>query len=103
MKFENVTALAEANLYFDGNVISHTILLSDGSRKTLGVILPGEYHFNTEAAERMEIVAGSCSYVLDDTSDVHNLTADSHFDVPANSGFTITVTEACHYVCSFLE
>jgi len=86
MKFENVTALAEANLYFDGKVISHTILLSDGSKKTLGVILPGTYHFGTEAAELMEIAAGSS------------------FNVAANSGFTITVeNDACHYVCSFLS
>lgn len=103
MEFQNVTALAEANVYFDGKVISHTILLQDGSKKTLGVILPGEYHFGTEAAELMEIVAGSCAYVLDGSSESHTVEANSSFSVPANSGFTITVTEPCHYVCSFLS
>ena len=104
MTFQNVTALAEANVYFDGNVISHTILFPDGSRKTLGVILPGEYHFGTEAAELMEIVAGSCSVVLDHTEDSFSVSANSSFQVAANSGFTITVTDApCHYVCSFLS
>ena len=103
MDFPNVTALAEANIYFDGKVISHTIILADGYKKTLGVILPGEYHFGTEAAELMEIVAGSCSYILDDTSESHSVAADASFNVPANSGFTITVTEPCHYVCSFLS
>ena len=103
MEFQNVTALAEANVYFDGNVVSHTILLPDGSRKTLGVILPGEYHFGTEAAELMEIVAGSCSVLLDDTDDTLAVSAGSAFRVPADSGFTITVADApCHYVCSFL-
>ena len=102
MQFENVTALAEGNVYFDGKVISHTILLSDESKKTLGVILPGEYHFGTEAAELMEIIAGSCSYVLDGTETKNEVAAGSSFNVPANSGFTITVTEPCHYVCSFL-
>lgn len=104
MQFENVTALAEGNVYFDGKVISHTILTASGERKTLGVILPGSYHFGTEAAELMEIVGGDCSYVLDDTEERHEVAAGSAFNVPANSGFTITVAdESCHYVCSFLE
>ncbi|MGJ8696696.1 MAG: pyrimidine/purine nucleoside phosphorylase [Verrucomicrobiaceae bacterium] len=103
MQFENVTAVAAGNVYFDGKVISHTILLPDGSRKTLGVILPGSYHFGTEAAERMEIVAGSCSYVLDGSEESHSVPNGSSFEVPANSGFTITAAdEPCHYVCSFL-
>lgn len=103
MKYENVTALATANVYFDGKVISHSIILPDGSKKTLGVILPGEYHFGTEAAELMEIVGGKCSYVLDGSERSLDVDKDDSFDVPANSGFTITVTdEPCHYVCSFL-
>ena len=104
MQFTKVTALAEGNVYFDGKVISHTILLPDDSRKTLGVILPGSYHFGTEAAELMEIVAGSCTVVLDGTDEDKTVAADSSFKVAANSGFTITVTDApCHYVCSFLS
>jgi uncharacterized protein YaiE (UPF0345 family) len=65
MNFTNVTAEAKANIYFDGKVISHSIIMPDGSKKTLGVILPGSYHFGTEAAERMDIVGGSCEVVLD--------------------------------------
>lgn len=104
MQFENVTALAEGNIYFDGKVISHSILLPDGSQKTLGVILPGSYHFGTEAAELMEIVSGSCEVVLDGSEEKNGVAAGSSFDVPANSGFTISVeTEPCHYVCSFLS
>ncbi|MDA7514616.1 pyrimidine/purine nucleoside phosphorylase [bacterium] len=102
MQFENVTALAEGNVYFDGKVISHTILLADGARKTLGVILPGSYHFGTEAAERMEIVGGACSYVLDGSEESQEAPKGESFEVPANSGFTISVKEECHYVCSFL-
>lgn len=103
MEFTNVTALAEGNVYFDGKVISHTILLADGSKKTLGVILPGEYHFGTEAAELMEIVGGSCQYALDGSEEKESVDAGSSFNVPANSGFTICVNEPCHYVCSFLN
>lgn len=102
MEFFNVTALAEGNVYFDGKVVSHSIILSDGSKKTLGVILPGEYHFATEAAERMEIVAGSCQYQIDGSEEILTTPGGQYFDVGQNSGFTIKVTEPCHYVCSYL-
>lgn len=102
-QFPNVTAVAKANVYFDGRVVSHTILLADGAKKTLGVIYPGEFHFSTGAAERMEIVAGTCRVKLDDSSDTHEFTAGQHFDVPANSGFDIHVPSGlCEYICSFL-
>lgn len=101
--FENVTALAKANVYFDGRVISHTILSADGSRRTLGVIFPGTYHFGTDAAERMEVTDGSCSVVLDGTGAARTHAAGEAFEVPAKSGFTISVEGGiCQYVCSFL-
>ncbi len=104
MQFENVTAIAEGNVYFEGKVISHAILLADGSKKTLGVILPGSYHFGTEAAELMEVVAGTCQVVLDGNDEKLSVGAGSSFNVPANSGFTISVeADSCHYVCSFLS
>jgi uncharacterized protein YaiE (UPF0345 family) len=103
MEFTNVTAHAAANVYFDGKVVSHTIITADGARKTLGVILPGTYHFGTDAPERMEIVGGACSHVLDGTGESIATAAGSAFEVPGKSGFTITVEdEPCHYVCSFL-
>ena len=104
MEFKQVTASAIANVYFDGKVVSHAITTADGESKTLGVILPGEYHFNTEAPEKMEIVAGGCSVVLDGSDETQQIEAGSFFDVPGDSGFTITVEgEPCHYVCSFLN
>ncbi len=103
MEFQNVTAHAKANVYFDGKVISHTIITTDGARKTLGVILPGSYHFGTDAPELMEIVGGSCSYVLDGSEEKSSVAAGGEFNVPGKSGFTISVEgEPCHYVCSFL-
>jgi purine/pyrimidine-nucleoside phosphorylase len=59
-EFRGVTALTKANIYFDGKVISHAVLFPDGSKKTLGLIYPGKFHFGTDKAERMEIVAGHC-------------------------------------------
>jgi len=102
--FSNVTVDSKANVYFDGKVVSHTVRFDDGSKKTLGLIYPGEYHFGTVAAERMEIIAGTCAVVLDGTGESLIVGADAHFDVVANSGFTITVREGiCEYVCSFLD
>jgi uncharacterized protein YaiE (UPF0345 family) len=103
MQFENVTAVAKGNVYFDGKVVSHEIVLASGEKKTLGVIQPGEYHFGTNAAELMEMVDGGCSYVLDGTTETIEVPAGSSFSVKANSGFTITCGVPCHYVCSYIQ
>lgn len=101
--FSNVTVDSKANVYFDGQVVSHTIHFPDGTKKTLGLIYPGKFHFGTAAPERMEIIAGSCEVTLDGTSDVIAFEAGSAFDVAGNSGFTITVADGiCEYICSFL-
>lgn len=103
-QFSGVTVLSKANVYFDGNVVSHTVLFADGSKKTLGLIRPGSYHFNTGAPERMEIVAGSCQVTLDGATATQTYGAGTHFDVAGNSGFTIAVASGlCEYVCSFLK
>ncbi|MDB4491883.1 pyrimidine/purine nucleoside phosphorylase [bacterium] len=104
MEFSNVTAQAKANIYFDGKVVSHGVTLEDGSTKTFGLIYPGEYHFGTKQAERMEITDGICSVVLDGATVAINYTAGEHFDVPSDSSFTITIAEGiCQYVCSYLD
>lgn len=104
MEFADVTAVAKANVYFDGKVVSHTVRFADGSRKTLGIIFPGTYHFGTDAAERMEIVAGSCLVTLDGAGEAATHAAGGAFEVPAKSGFTIEVADGlCEYVCSFLS
>ena len=104
MELLNVTVHAKANLYFEGRVISHTVITSSGDHKTVGVILPGTYHFGTGKAERMEIIEGGCEVILDGGEAKSVYTAGQTFEVPANSGFTITVNaDACHYVCSFLN
>ena len=102
-QFANVTVHTKANVYFDGGVVSHTLLFADGSKKTLGLIRPGQYHFGTAAAERMELVAGGCWVKLDGQPGVTGYAAGQVFEVPANSGFDIEVREGlCEYICSFL-
>ncbi len=101
--FPNVTVDAKANVYFDGRVVSHTVHFTDGTKKTLGLIYPGKYHFGTAAPERMEIIAGACEVTLDGTDEVIVIEEGSAFDVAANSGFTIVVGDGiCEYICSFL-
>lgn len=102
-EFRGVTAITKANVYFDGKVISHSIIFPDGSRKTLGLIYPGKYHFGTEKAERMEIVAGECVARIDGHGGNQTFRAGAYFDVPAKSGFDIEVPQGiCEYVCSFI-
>jgi hypothetical protein len=102
-EFSNVTAVSKANIYFEGKVVSHTILLPDGSKKTLGLIYPGEYNFGTDKAERMEIVAGACSVRHSGNIERVHYAAGQQFDVAAKSGFDIAVAGGiCEYVCSFL-
>jgi uncharacterized protein YaiE (UPF0345 family) len=103
-EFGGVTALTKANIYFGGKVVSHSIILPDGSRKTFGLIYPGKFHFGTDLAERMEIVAGRCTVRVEGQSAANTYSSGETFEVPAKSGFDIEVdSDICEYVCSFLE
>lgn len=102
LEYSGVTVSAKANVYFDGRVVSHTVVFADKSRKTLGIIYPGEFHFETGAPERMEIIAGSCEVRLDGAESWKSYGPDSSFDVAGDSGFTIRVASGlAEYVCSF--
>jgi uncharacterized protein YaiE (UPF0345 family) len=102
-QFSGATVVTKANVYFDGNVVSHTVLLPGDVKKTLGIIRPGSYHFGTGAPERMEIVAGSCRVTLDGGGAAVDYPAGTLFDVPGQSGFTIEVSAGlCEYICSFI-
>ncbi len=102
-EFRGVTAVTKANVYFDGKVVSHSLLFADRTKKTLGLIYPGKFHFGTDLAERMEIVAGQCIVKLDGQPGTNTYSAGQTFDVPAKSGFDIEVPAGiCEYICSFL-
>jgi len=103
-QFANVTVLTKANVYFEGRVVSHTVLFADGGRMTLGLIYPGKYHFGTDKAERMEVVAGECTVKLDGQTTTSRHSTGEAFNVPAKSGFDIEVAGGlCEYICSFLD
>ena len=101
-ELKNVTAVVKANVYFEGKVVSHTILLESGEKKTLGLIYAGEFHFGTDAPERMDIVAGNCRVRIDGTNEWRDYAAGTFFKVPGKSGFDITVASGiAEYICSF--
>ncbi len=101
-EFSNVTVTREANIYFNGAVASHTVLFSDGSKKTLGVMQPGEYTFNTGAPELMEILNGELDLQLAGDSGWRRIGGGQSFEVPGNSSFIMRVHVVTDYCCSFL-
>ena len=102
MNFENVTAVKKANVYFDGKVTSRTIIFADGSKKTLGIMLPGEYEFNTGLAEIMEVLGGSMDVLLPGSNEWQTFGEGQSYNVPANSSFKLKISEVADYCCSFI-
>ncbi len=101
-QFDNVAVIKKANVYFDGKCVSHTVQFADGTKKSVGVILPSTLTFNTGAPEIMETVAGSCRYRLAGETAWKACTAGEKFEVPGNTSFDIEVAgEPYHYVCHF--
>ena len=100
-QFDNVSVIKAANVYFDGKCISHTVVLADGVRKTVGVIVPSSLTFNTGAPEVMEGVGGSCRVRLKGEAEWKTFSAEESFNVPGNSSFEIACDEPYHYVCHF--
>lgn len=99
--FDGVTVSTTANVYFDGKCVSHGITLADGTKKSVGVILPATLTFGTGAPEIMECVAGSCEYKLAGSEVWVKSGAGEQFSVPGNTKFDIRVTEPYHYICHF--
>ena len=101
---DGVSVTTQASVYFDGKCVSHGITFADGTKKSVGVVLPATLTFNTGAPEIMECVAGSCDYKLDGTDVWVKSSEGEKFSVPGNASFQIRVTEgfeAYHYICHF--
>ena len=98
----NVDVVKKANVYYDGKVTSRTVFLQDGSRVTLGVILPGRYEFGTGVAEHMEILAGALGALLPGNEAWTTYEAGQAFDIPANSRFQVEAVQVADYLCAYL-
>jgi uncharacterized protein YaiE (UPF0345 family) len=96
-----VSVTTQASVYFDGKCVSHGITFADGTKKSVGVVLPATLTFNTGEPEIMECVAGSCEYKLAGSEQWLTSTPGEEFSIPGNSKFDIRVTEPYHYICHF--
>jgi purine/pyrimidine-nucleoside phosphorylase len=102
-EFTKVTIVKAANIYFDGKVTSRSILFPDGSKKTLGVMLPGEYEFNTDQKEIIEIISGGLEVLLPGSEKWERFEEEDTFEVPAQSKFGLKVKNITDYCCSFVD
>ena len=101
-KIDNVSVGKKANVFFDGKCVSHSVYFPDGSRKTVGVIMPGsQLTFNVGAPELMEITAGTCDVKIRGESAFKSYTAGTSFNVAENGSFEIHAQDEVNYVCSF--
>lgn len=100
-EFKNVTVIKEANVYFAGKVSSRDILFPDSSKKTLGIMLPGEYEFGTTNKELMEILAGELDVLLPGTDKWRAVKGGESFEVAAQSKFKLKVRSITDYCCSY--
>ena len=100
-KLDNVSIIKEANVYYDGKVVSRAITLADGTKQTLGVMQIGEYKFDTKEAEIMEMMSGELSIKLPN-EEWKTLNTPETFEVPANSSFELKITKVTDYCCSYL-
>lgn len=99
--FENVTVVKQANIYFDGKVTSRVVKFNDGSRKTLGIMMPGDYEFGTDENELMEIMAGEVDILLPGETQWQTIKGGESFKVPANAKFGIKVKSVTDYCCTY--
>ncbi len=102
-KLENVSVIKKANTYFDGQVTSRTVEFADGSTKSLGIMMPGEYEFGTGLAEIMEILAGDLLVSLPGSDEFVAYTGGQSFDVPANEKFQVKVSVLTDYCCHYIK
>ena len=102
-EFNNVTVIKKANVYFNGKVTSRTLTLADGSVKTLGIMQPGEYEFNTDDNEIMQIISGELEVLLPGQDDWRKVSGGGIFEIPANEKFSLKIKSLTDYCCSFIK
>src|SRR5210317_2563758 len=103
MEFHNVSVELKSNTYFEGRVTSRNIFFSDGSLKTLGVMLEGEYEFKTSKKEIIEIYSGEMNVLLPNSKDWKIFIENTSFEIPANSSFKVKIKKITNYCCSYID
>ena len=101
-RFEQATIVKRANVYYEGKVTSRTVFFADGTRKTLGIILPGRYSFGTAQKEHMEILGGTLKALLPGETQWQSFAEGQTFEIAANSKFEVEAEGVCDYCCSYI-
>ncbi|MFO7926881.1 pyrimidine/purine nucleoside phosphorylase [Natronomonas sp.] len=96
--FDDVTVTKRANVYYDGGVTSRT-LVDDGARRTLGIMHPGDYEFETDCEEHLDLYAGRLEVTIDGETTTYE--AGDSFIVPANTTFDVSVSDLVDYCCTY--
>lgn len=102
-QFDNVSVVKAANIYFDGKVTSRIVLFPNGEKKTLGIMMPGDYEFGTGDKEIMEILVGTLDVLLPGNDLWVSITGGQTFEVPAHSSFKLRVHDVTDYCCSYVK
>jgi uncharacterized protein YaiE (UPF0345 family) len=102
-QLDNISIIKEANIYYDGKVTSRAIILADGEKQTLGIMLPGDYTFETQEAEIMEMMSGELEIRLPGESEFRKFNTPGTFNVPANASFDLKIKTVTDYCCSYIE
>ncbi len=102
-EIKNATIIKAVNVYFDGKVTSRTVILENGEKQTLGVMMPGEYTFDTTDAEIMEMMSGDLEIKLKGEDSFRKLNTPESFNIPANSSFDLKIKTITDYCCSYIK
>jgi purine/pyrimidine-nucleoside phosphorylase len=102
-QYNNVSVVKKANVYFEGKVTSRAVLFEDGTKVTLGIMLPGEYEFGTAQKEIMDIQSGELSVLLPGNEEWLDISEPTQFEVPANASFKLNVKTVTDYICSYID
>lgn len=102
-KFENITIVKKANIYYEGKVTSRTVIFDNGEKKTLGIMMPGDYEFATDKKEVMEILSGTLKIQLAGDDHWIDIQDTYTFEVPANSSFKLKIAKVTDYCCSYVD
>jgi uncharacterized protein YaiE (UPF0345 family) len=88
------------NTYFE-NKVQSIGFERHGRRHTVGVVDVGEFHFNTDGAERMTVVSGELHARMAGGTWVA-YPAGTSFEVAAKSGFDVKAAGPSAYWCEFI-